>query len=81
MSEYRRFLQEKKRIDELIAQGYEISGVEENLSGAFVEFVLPDAGEGHPQKRQRLHILTADARKYFSTLLIARQRKEKKIVQ
>jgi hypothetical protein len=75
MSSYKEFLEEKQKIDELLAKGYQISAVRENLSGAFVEFVpaansLTLAGE-----KVELHILTADARKYFSNIIIASQRK------
>jgi hypothetical protein len=50
--------------------------VRENLSGAFVEFELkiPDSS-GKKDTTQILHIKNADARKYFSSLLI-RQMKQ-----
>ncbi|MCM3760107.1 hypothetical protein M3212_04800 [Alkalihalobacillus oceani] len=75
MSAYAEFIEEKKKIDELLAKGYEITNVNENLSGAFVEFQLPNDALQHPEKSKELHILTADARKYFSNLILAKQRK------
>ncbi len=75
MASYEDFLVEKKEIDHLIEQGYEITKVTENLSGAFVEFELPNDALDHSEKKKELHVLTADARKYFSNIIIARQRR------
>ncbi|WP_332633577.1 hypothetical protein [Halalkalibacter flavus] len=71
MAEYQQFIAEREKIDFLIEQGYGIKGVTENLSGAFVEFELkePDPS-GHKNPIELLHILTADARKYFSSIII-----------
>lgn len=66
MSDYQYFLSEKTQIDELIGKGFVITHVTENISGAIVDFVLPDKAE-----KQQLHITTADARKYFSRYLLA----------
>lgn len=66
MSDYQYFLSEKTQIDELIAKGFVITHVTENLSGAVVDFIHPDKTE-----KQQLHITTADARKYFSRYLLA----------
>jgi hypothetical protein len=68
---YQEFLVERDQIDYLIQQGYYIKSVKENLSGAFVEFELkePDPS-GKKNFTETLHIKNADARKYFSTLLI-----------
>ncbi|RIW28563.1 hypothetical protein D3H55_21560 [Bacillus salacetis] len=64
MSEYQEFLGERDKIDYLIQEGYTIEKVSENLSGAFVLF-------SHPEKEKTtLHVKTANARKYFSNLLI-----------
>jgi hypothetical protein len=73
---YQEFLAERDKIDYLIQQGYYIKNVRENLSGAFVEFELkiPDSS-GKKDTTQILHIKNADARKYFSSLLI-RQMKQ-----
>ncbi|MEK3796648.1 hypothetical protein MHI18_00070 [Peribacillus sp. FSL H8-0477] len=65
MSDYQYFLSEKTQIDELIGKGFVITHVTENLSGALVDFILPDKAE-----KQQLHITTADARKYFSRYLL-----------
>ncbi|WP_368505897.1 hypothetical protein AB3N04_10220 [Alkalihalophilus sp. As8PL] len=71
MSDYQEFLAERDEIDYLIQQGYVIKGVTENLSGAFVEFELPlHKRSKNRQQYERLHIKTADARKYFSVQLI-----------
>jgi hypothetical protein len=65
MSEYQEFLGERDKIDYLIQKGYRIERVSENLSGAFVLF-------SHKQKKKSttLHVKTANARKYFSNILI-----------
>ncbi|WP_420768261.1 hypothetical protein ACNR9V_12835 [Parageobacillus thermoglucosidasius] len=73
---YQEFLAEKEKIDYLIQQGYFIKNVRENLSGAFVEFELKRSdSSGKKGSTQVLHIQNADARKYFSSLLI-RQMKQ-----
>jgi hypothetical protein len=69
MSEYQDFLNERDKIDYLIQKGYKIKSINENLSGAFVDFQKDDVIE-------TLHILTPDARKYFSVLLIKQQNEE-----
>ncbi|MBD1382486.1 hypothetical protein [Metabacillus arenae] len=71
MSEYNQFLQERERIDFLLQKGYKIKNITENLSGAFVEFEKIE--EPH-EENETLHILTPDARKYFSVVLIKQQR-------
>ncbi|WP_409253796.1 hypothetical protein V1502_07810 [Bacillus sp. SCS-153A] len=65
MSEYQEFLSERDKIDYLIQEGYRIEKVSENLSGAFVLFTNPAE-----KKSTTLHVKTANARKYFSNLLI-----------
>lgn len=69
MSDYQQFLQERDRIDFLLQNGYKITNITENLSGAFVDF------ENKEKEQETLHIQTADARKYFSVMLI-KQTKE-----
>jgi hypothetical protein len=65
MSEYKAYIEEKEKIDGLIQEGYRIICVNEDLDGAFVEFErLED------KSRRQLQILTADARKYFSNILM-----------
>ena len=71
MSSYKEFISEKKRIDGLLQKDYEITRITENLSGAFVEFT----NSKNPEDKLELQILTADARKYFSTIIIAKQKK------
>ncbi|UCZ51418.1 hypothetical protein LGQ02_11030 [Bacillus shivajii] len=67
MSAYQEFVEERDKIDFLIDKGYQIKSVIENLSGAFVEFELKD---NERRETKTLHILNAETRKYFSTLLI-----------
>lgn len=66
MSEYKEFLLEKEKIDNLLDQGFQIVGVIENVSGAFVTFEKGDDGE---KEVRQIQLKMADARKYFSTLL------------
>ncbi|MEH7443671.1 hypothetical protein V7201_15270 [Bacillus sp. JJ1122] len=68
MSEYQEFLQERDRLDFMVQKGYRIKNVVENLSGAFVEF------ENSEGEYETLQILTPDARKYFSVLLLKQQK-------
>jgi hypothetical protein len=68
MSSYTEYIEERDKIDFYIQKGYEIKGVAENLSGAFLSLQSKDGKE-----QTTLHILTADARKYFSSLLIRQQ--------
>ncbi|WP_108671014.1 hypothetical protein [Peribacillus acanthi] len=72
MSDYQQFLSERERIDFLIDKGYQIKGVLENLSGAFIEF---ENASLEQNKTETLQIQTADARKYFSVILIKQQQK------
>jgi hypothetical protein len=65
MSEYPKYLVEREQINFLIQQGFEINQVIENLSGSFVIFKSKETDDF-----QQLLITTADARKYFSSLLI-----------
>lgn len=74
MSSYKEFLEEKEKIDELIRKGYQIAGVRETLSGAFVEFA-PSRNNLNMTQKVELHILTADARKYFSNIIVRYQKK------
>lgn len=69
MSAYKDFLAEKQQIDHLVEQGYVITKVTENLNGANVEF--ESAGQND---KQTLHVGNADARKYFSSIVIKQQR-------
>jgi hypothetical protein len=75
---YQEFLAERDQIDYLIQQGYYMKSVTENLSGAFVEFELkePDSS-GKKNLLETLHVKNADARKYFSYLLIQQMKQLK----
>ncbi len=72
MSEYQQFLQERDRIDNLLQKGFKIKHITENLSGAFVEFEKRKNHDGE-SNNETLHIITPEARKYFSVILIKQQ--------
>ncbi|KQL55122.1 hypothetical protein AN964_17475 [Heyndrickxia shackletonii] len=65
MSDYQQYINEKDNIDDFIQKGFLISHVRENLDGAYVEFSHPVEG-----KKETVLIGTANARKYFSSILI-----------
>ena len=65
MSDYQQFLDERDKIDFLIQKGFQINGVNEHLNGATVEFVHPSGNV-----TEILKIGTANARKYFTSLLL-----------
>ncbi|MED4207120.1 hypothetical protein [Neobacillus mesonae] len=65
MSEYQQYLAERDKIDFYIQKGYRIHQVKEHLNGATVEFVHPNGNVS-----ETLLIGNANARKYFSSLLI-----------
>ncbi|MGE5702110.1 MAG: hypothetical protein ACM32O_06250 [Clostridia bacterium] len=73
MSSYLEFKEEMEKIDDYVALGYRIAKVQENLSGAIVEFEHPNP-PGNMEKTVHMHVLTADGRKYFSTILIAQRK-------
>ena len=66
MSTYKEFLIERNQIDSLIKKGYKIKNVSETLDGAYVDFENQDEEE----KFITLHIMNADTRKYFGSLII-----------
>ncbi|NBI27961.1 hypothetical protein [Chengkuizengella marina] len=71
MSSYNQYLVEKEKIDALLQRGYKIKNVRENLSGSFVEFELKDISENRKfENKKTLLVTNADARKYFSSLII-----------
>ncbi|MBA4536314.1 hypothetical protein H1Z61_03950 [Bacillus aquiflavi] len=70
MAESKKFFAERDKIDYLLQKGYRITGVTENVSGAFVEFTKTDS----TKEKETLHIMTADARKYFSSILLNKQK-------
>lgn len=64
MSEYEQFMLEKQKLDDYTAQKFKIVGVKEDLSGAWLVLEHP-GGE-----TATLQLKTANARKYYATLLI-----------
>lgn len=66
MSTYKEFLIERNQIDSLIKKGYKIKNVRETLDGAYVDFENKDEEEMYIT----LHIMNADTRKYFGSLII-----------
>ncbi|MEH6942928.1 hypothetical protein [Bacillus sp. JJ722] len=67
MSDHQLYVQEKNRLDALLEQGYKIKNVMENLSGTFVEL---ENSNQVPERLVRIHLTTANARKYFSVKFI-----------
>lgn len=65
MSDYQQYLNERDKLDFFIQKGFRIHAVHEHLDGASVEF-------HHPTSKEKATLLigTANARKYFSSLLI-----------
>ncbi|XRG79404.1 hypothetical protein V5E38_03525 [Rossellomorea sp. GAMAL-10_SWC] len=66
MSTYKEFLIERNQIDSLIKKGYKIKNVRETLDGAYIDFENQDEEE----QFITLHIMNADTRKYFGSLII-----------
>lgn len=71
MKEHELYVEEKSLIDDFMEQGFVIKKVSENLDGALVDFY-------HEKKRkiQTLHVKSAEARKYFSTILMQHNKKQ-----
>jgi hypothetical protein len=65
MSDYQQYLHERDKLDFFIQKGFRINAVHEHLDGASVEFYHPQSKE-----KETLIIGTANARKYFSSVLI-----------
>ena len=61
MSDHLLSIGEMKQVDDYLDKGFKVHNVYENLSGMFVEF--------ERQEKVCLQILTAEARKYFATML------------
>lgn len=70
MSAYDEYAEEKRTLDELLAKGYAIAGVREGLEGAEVLFVKRGAAD---TAKLQVHLLTAEARKYVSYLVLVQQ--------
>ncbi|CQR58777.1 hypothetical protein [Paenibacillus riograndensis] len=67
MSAYAEFDKERKEIDALLRQGYVVTGIHEDLNGARVKFANSKPGVSPAE----LLLLTADSRKYVTTLVFA----------
>ncbi|MBM7646244.1 hypothetical protein JOD45_002472 [Scopulibacillus daqui] len=63
MSTYKKYLEEKKKIDLLFQDGYAIRKVTEKLDGDLVEFQKG-------QTLKTLFIQNPEARKYFSSAIL-----------
>ncbi|MDP4099286.1 hypothetical protein OIN60_21455 [Paenibacillus sp. P96] len=70
MSAYELYAAEKLELDGLVESGYQIRSVQEGLDGADVRLVHP----GLPEGEASLRLLTADARKYLTVLLLRERR-------
>jgi len=74
MHEYRSFLEEKRKIDELLQSNFHIVKIIENLNGAYVTLHrLGGTGDDHSAT---VHLLTADARRYMTNVLFAQRLKQ-----
>jgi hypothetical protein len=70
MTAYDEFDLERQEIDSLVREGYSIVSIEEDLDGAKVKFA-----SAVPEKEDvELLLLTADARKHVTTVLLAGSR-------
>ncbi|MBW4082140.1 hypothetical protein [Paenibacillus sp. S150] len=67
MSAYAEFDKERQEIDALLRQGFTITAIQEDLDGARVSFTGGEQGKSPVE----LLLLTADARKYVTTLIFA----------
>jgi hypothetical protein len=70
MSFYDEVLEEKNRMDHYLKQGYVISAVKEDLSGAVMQLTSTQ----DPQEQVTLHILTAEARIHLANQLVKQSR-------
>jgi hypothetical protein len=70
MSFYDEVLEEKNKIDRHLRQGFVISAVKEDLSGAWMELTPPD----DTQEQVTLLILTAEARTHLANQLLKQLR-------
>ncbi|MDN4522912.1 hypothetical protein [Fictibacillus fluitans] len=69
MTASQEYFEEKAKIDLLLNKGYTITKVTENLDGATVTFQ-----SANHKDQEVLLIETADARKYFSSIMVSLQR-------
>ncbi|MEK3880547.1 MULTISPECIES: hypothetical protein [unclassified Paenibacillus] len=70
MSAFAEFDRERQEIDNLVGLGYNVAGIYEDLDGARVTFIRREPAGGPVE----LLLLTADARKHVTTLLVGRTR-------
>lgn len=75
MSAFEEFDLERQEIDSLVREGYSIVRIEEDLDGAKVKFTSSDPDKSDVE----LLLLTADARKHVTTVLLAGSRPENPI--
>lgn len=76
MSAFAEFDRERQEIDNLIGLGYTVVGIYEDLDGAKVTFIRSEPAGGPVE----LLLLTADARKHVTTLLVGGMRGSSKAV-
>ncbi|HLR03584.1 MAG TPA: hypothetical protein VK111_12630 [Virgibacillus sp.] len=69
MSNYDVFLTEKLRIDNLVKNGYVITGTQGTLDGDIVEF----ENKAKTSKKETILLTTPDSRKYFTILYMKQQ--------
>ena len=69
MSNYDVFLTEKLRIDDLVKNGYVITGTQGTLDGDVVEF----ENKAKTSKKETILLTNPDSRKYFTILYMKQQ--------
>ena len=69
MSNYDVFLTEKLRIDNLVKNGYVITGTQGTLDGDIVEF----KNKAKTSKKETILLTNPDSRKYFTILYMKQQ--------
>lgn len=74
MSNYDVFLTEKLRIDDLVKNGYVITGTQGTLDGDIVEF----ENKAKTSKKEIILLTTPDSRKYFTILYMKQQKQNEK---
>jgi hypothetical protein len=71
MSAYEEYAREKRAVDALLHEGYVIVGSEEELEGMKLKLCKrPEPEETQEPVYAQLLLLTADARKYVSNLIV-----------
>jgi len=69
LSNYDVFLTEKLRIDDLVKNGYVITGTQGTLDGDIVEF----KNKAKTSKKETILLTNPDSRKYFTILYMKQQ--------